>query len=185
MFPCEIARYIAGFSREARKSGPFFIPPPTNKRPPPARAKLGGRPEGVFGWATVLHGWVWRDGGPWFGVPISNYLGWYATVFTIYLLFALYLSRRPAPLIPVSSFAWWPAILFYALCACGNVLQTIPSPIPTVVHDPAGTSWRVAEPVLPEEPGSRPGPRGSAPMRPSAGTKLRAMHPRASMGQFV
>src|ERR1700722_19944071 len=23
MFPCEMARYIAGFSREARKSGPF------------------------------------------------------------------------------------------------------------------------------------------------------------------
>src|SRR5208282_5914365 len=40
-------------------------------------------------WATVLHGWVWLDGGPWFGVPISNYLGWYLTVFIICLLFAL------------------------------------------------------------------------------------------------
>jgi len=36
-------------------------------------------------WSTALHGWVWRDGGPWFGVPVSNYLGWYGTVFTIYL----------------------------------------------------------------------------------------------------
>src|SRR6266566_364747 len=26
MFPCEMARYIAGFSREARKSGPFLPP---------------------------------------------------------------------------------------------------------------------------------------------------------------
>jgi len=50
-------------------------------------------------WATALHGWVWRDGGPWFGVPISNYLGWYGNVFTIYLLFAFYLRRYPAPAI--------------------------------------------------------------------------------------
>jgi putative membrane protein len=37
-------------------------------------------------WSTFLHAWVWRDGGSWFGVPLSNFAGWYGTVFAIYLL---------------------------------------------------------------------------------------------------
>jgi putative membrane protein len=97
-------------------------------------------------WATVLHGWVWLDGGPWFGVPVSNYLGWYGTVFTIYLLFALYLRRRPAQALPANRGRWRrPAILFYALCAAGNVLQVIPRAVPAVVQDSTGKPWRVAD----------------------------------------
>ena len=91
-------------------------------------------------WATLLHGWVWRDGGPWFGVPVSNYLGWYGTVLLIYLVFALYLSSRPAA--PASTASLRPALLFYAFCAAGNVLQTIPTQVPAIVQDPTGQSWR-------------------------------------------
>jgi putative membrane protein len=96
-------------------------------------------------WATVLHGWVWRDGGPWFGVPISNYLGWYGTVFTIYLLFALYLRRRPAPATATPPPSSRPALLFYALCAAGNVLQIVSPLAPAVVQDPTGKQWRYAD----------------------------------------
>jgi uncharacterized membrane protein len=74
-------------------------------------------------WGTVLHGWAWLDGGPWFGVPISNYLGWYGNVFTIYVLFALYLRSWPAPAVPERQASWHAALLFYTLCAAGNVLQ--------------------------------------------------------------
>lgn len=93
-------------------------------------------------WATVLHGWAWRDGGLWFGVPISNYLGWYATVLYIYLLFAIYLRCRH---MTIMFSRRQPAILFYALCAAGNVLQVISSNSPTFVQDPTGRQWRVAE----------------------------------------
>jgi len=96
-------------------------------------------------WATVLHGWVWRDGGPWFGVPISNYLGWYGTVLAIYLLFALYLCRRSAPAIMANRPSGRAAVLFYALCAAGNVLQTVRRPDPAVVQDPTGHLWRIAD----------------------------------------
>ncbi|MGA2834602.1 MAG: carotenoid biosynthesis protein [Terracidiphilus sp.] len=95
-------------------------------------------------WATALHGWVWRDGGPWFGVPISNYLGWYGNVFTIYLLFAFYLRRYPAPAIAAPS-ALRPALVFYVLCAAGNVLQIISPLAPAVVQDPTGKQWRYAD----------------------------------------
>jgi uncharacterized membrane protein len=31
--------------------------------------------------------WVWERGGPYYGVPIQNYLGWIVTTFTVYLLY--------------------------------------------------------------------------------------------------
>jgi putative membrane protein len=96
-------------------------------------------------WGTALHGWVWLDGGPWFGVPISNYLGWYGTVFCIYLLFAFYLRRKPAQPIRATQIHGKAAILFYALSAAGNVCQVFGQPISDAVQDPTGQTWRVAD----------------------------------------
>lgn len=31
-------------------------------------------------WATITRCWIWQSGGPYFGVPISNFFGWYLTV---------------------------------------------------------------------------------------------------------
>ena len=96
-------------------------------------------------WATVLHGWVWRDGGAWFGVPVSNYLGWFGTVFTIYLLFALYQRLRADSPIAAPSVSLRPALFFYALCAAGNVLQVFSHQAPAVVMDPTGKQWSYAD----------------------------------------
>jgi putative membrane protein len=96
-------------------------------------------------WSTVLHGWVWLDGGPWFGVPVSNYIGWYATVFLIYQIFALFLRWKPMIERPLNP-AWSrTAVLFYAVCAAGNVLQTLRRPDAAFVQDPAGHWWRVVD----------------------------------------
>lgn len=43
--------------------------------------------------STIDGAWVWEDGGAYHGVPISNYFGWYLTVFLIFQVFALYLYR--------------------------------------------------------------------------------------------
>ncbi len=43
--------------------------------------------------ATVKHQWIWRDGGGYFGVPFSNFIGWYLCVYTIFQLWAIYLMR--------------------------------------------------------------------------------------------
>jgi putative membrane protein len=96
-------------------------------------------------WATMLHGWVWRDGGAWFGVPVSNYLGWFGTVFTIYLLFALYLRRRADSPIAAPPASLRPALIFYLLCAAGNVLQVFSRQAPAVVMDPTGKQWSYAD----------------------------------------
>jgi len=94
-------------------------------------------------WSTLLHAWRWRDGGIWFGVPLTNYAGWLLTVFLIYFAFALYLRRPTSVTIPLSPH-WHAAVLLYAICALGNVLQLLrPQPL-EIVTDPTGTQWRTA-----------------------------------------
>ena len=34
-----------------------------------------------------VQAWVWEDGGPYFGIPIQNFIGWMLTTFTIYFIF--------------------------------------------------------------------------------------------------
>jgi uncharacterized membrane protein len=96
-------------------------------------------------WSTVMHAWIWLDAGPYFGVPISNFLCWYLTNFVIYLLFALYLRRCSDSSAHLPSRYWFSAVLFYAISAGGNILLLIPRPGPRVVIDPAGVPWRVAD----------------------------------------
>src|SRR3954469_6341953 len=69
--------------------------------------------------STISGAWIWRDGGGYFGVPLVNFLGWYLCVFTIYLLFALYLRRsakwtRAAHLGERSTWAL-PAVMYAAV----------------------------------------------------------------------
>jgi uncharacterized membrane protein len=96
-------------------------------------------------WSTVMNAWIWLDGGPYFGVPISNFFGWYLINFVIYVVFALYLRRRSDLSAHLPSQYWFSAVLFYAISAGGNILLLIPRPGPRVVFDPAGVQWRVAD----------------------------------------
>ncbi len=43
--------------------------------------------------STVKHEWIWQDGGSYFGVPFSNFLGWFLCVYTVFQLWAIYLIR--------------------------------------------------------------------------------------------
>ncbi len=95
-------------------------------------------------WSTMLRAWVWRDGGPWFGVPLSNYAGWFLTVFVIFLLFALFLRGRSGALAAPNSSSPVPALVLYLLCAGGNVLQLMVRRGMEQVQDGSGRSWQVA-----------------------------------------
>ena len=44
--------------------------------------------------STVARFWVWRHGGAYFGVPISNFLGWLLTVYLFLQVFAIVVRRR-------------------------------------------------------------------------------------------
>jgi len=97
-------------------------------------------------WAYVDRAWIWRDGGRWFGVPVSNYFGWMLTTWVFYQAFALWIRRRETPAAPPS----WQhlAVLVYGIAAAGNLLLAIPSSLPPIVPatiaDAAGRHWETA-----------------------------------------
>ena len=93
-------------------------------------------------WADVDRGWVWRDGGPYYGVPISNFLGWFLTAYVFYQLFAFYLREREP--VPARASHWLLAISFYALTALGNLLMSAPSSMGGVFVDATGKPWMIA-----------------------------------------
>jgi putative membrane protein len=97
--------------------------------------------------STIGHSWIWHDGGAYFGVPVSNFLGWYLTVFVFFQLFALYLVRRPPRPAQgeVTASFWWPAWTMFALSIFRPVLTALFHPGgPATVTDPAGVTWSVA-----------------------------------------
>ncbi|HME10752.1 MAG TPA: carotenoid biosynthesis protein [Bryobacteraceae bacterium] len=95
-------------------------------------------------WSNLVHAWSWHQGGAYFGVPLSNFLGWYLTIFMIYFSFAFYLRRRPAnSSSPPPSNFWYPAVLLYAVSAAGN-LAVVQPPGLSVVADATGTQWQVS-----------------------------------------
>ncbi|WP_213981919.1 carotenoid biosynthesis protein [Sphingomonas sp. dw_22] len=77
----------------------------------------------MTGWDMVMDppmirggAWVWHDGGPYFGVPLQNYVGWVLNTFVIYLVFDIAdraLSRREsAPYRFGSLFAALPVVIY-------------------------------------------------------------------------
>src|ERR1700688_4190686 len=94
-------------------------------------------------WADIDHGWVWRDGGSYYGVPISNFFGWFLTVYIFYQLFAVYLRNRVS--IPSGTGHWRLAILFYAASAAGNLLVVAPFSLGGVFVDAAGKRWMIPD----------------------------------------
>ena len=96
-------------------------------------------------WSTILHLWIWQQGGAYFGVPVSNFLGWYLTVYIFYQVFALNLRRRSTNPDPLPSSYWKLAVLFYAVSAAGNILPAFPSTGLSVVSDATGAQWRVSD----------------------------------------
>jgi uncharacterized membrane protein len=98
--------------------------------------------------STLNHWWIWEHGGGFFGVPLTNYLGWFFTVYVFYQLFALFLRVRPVPhreTHRVPSAFDGPAVALYAVIGLSYVLQflhfqSLPVAAPQV-SDVTGTVW--------------------------------------------
>jgi uncharacterized membrane protein len=94
--------------------------------------------------ASTLGGWwVWHNGGGFFGVPLSNYLGWYLTVYLFMQLFALYLrecASQPAVAQPRGYYLQ--ATVMYAIIALDFVAAYLVDSGSLQLLDSAGASWR-------------------------------------------
>ena len=92
-------------------------------------------------WSNLDHGWIWLDGGSYFGVPISNFLGWYLTAFLFYQAFALYLRANPAQARQMQPMLLRAPIVVYGLCALGNLLVFRKGLFPPTATDATGKVW--------------------------------------------
>lgn len=100
-------------------------------------------------WCNVDRAWVWQRGGPYFGVPWTNYAGWFLTTWVGYQLFALWVRGGAAQ----AATAGWNrlAVLMYGIAALGNLLLAVPSALPAVVPrtitDAAGRHWPTSDAI--------------------------------------
>src|SRR5206468_2817081 len=93
-------------------------------------------------WSTVHHAWIWHDGGRFFGVPASNFAGWFVTAYLYYFVFAMYCRMKAAPVVRRMLRNFWamPAVV-YLTCAVGNLLVVAAPLAPSTVADALGRRW--------------------------------------------
>jgi putative membrane protein len=95
--------------------------------------------------STIDHQWIWEQGGGYFGVPLTNYLGWFFTVYLFLQLFALFIRFRPAGNATART---WPrshyvqAIVMYAAIGLTPVLTFLVGGNNSPVADAAGVVWQ-------------------------------------------
>src|SRR5258708_4470751 len=95
--------------------------------------------------STIHHTWIWEQGGGYFGVPLTNYLGWFFTVYVFFQLFALSLrfrrtgSEEEASALPGSYYVQ--AIIMYAVIGLAFVVSYLGGGGNTLVTDAAGVVW--------------------------------------------
>ena len=94
--------------------------------------------------STIRHIWIWEQGGGYFGVPLTNYLGWFFTVYVFLQLFALFVRSRRAG---EQEKRTWPrpyhaqAVLMYGVIGLTFVLNYVVGAGNTPVTDAAGVTW--------------------------------------------
>jgi putative membrane protein len=70
-----------------------------------------------------IQAWIWEQGGPYFGIPIQNYIGWMLTTFTVYLIYRLYERRsNPKPIGPVTTPVAAMPLIAYGAIMISNML---------------------------------------------------------------
>jgi putative membrane protein len=98
--------------------------------------------------STYQGGWIWEQGGGFFGVPLVNFLGWYLTCYVFMQIFTLYLAKQQGKLPDKpeirSKQYWLQPIIFYLLIGAGYIVQYIYRLGDTsVLTDLAGNTWAV------------------------------------------
>jgi uncharacterized membrane protein len=110
--------------------------------------------------STVTGDWIWQDGGPYFGVPLHNYAGWFGTVFTFMLVYFLFASRyveQPQEDLMQDRTAFWSLpVFYYALMAIGIIITPLVGGILLPYASPANYTGTHLTPSKPACRWSRP-----------------------------
>jgi putative membrane protein len=95
--------------------------------------------------STINGSWVWHNGGSYFGVPVSNFLGWYLTVYVFFQCSALFARRRFATYTKIPGY-WATPLFAYTSIIMAPILGLLLGSEPaTVLADPVGHPWQVQD----------------------------------------
>lgn len=97
------------------------------------------------GSSTISRIWIWETGGGYFGVPLTNYLGWFLTVFLFMQAFALYRRVRPAPLPSMTQSHWYQAAIFFFVMALDFPAGHLGLAQSVAVTDATGKVWQTGD----------------------------------------
>jgi putative membrane protein len=95
--------------------------------------------------STIKQFWIWEQGGGYFGVPLTNYIGWFFTVYLFLQLFALFLRTRRATdteSLPLPASYYAQAVISYAVVGLTPVLSYLVFSGNGEVTDAAGVVWQ-------------------------------------------
>jgi uncharacterized membrane protein len=103
--------------------------------------------------STIAQRWIWEQGGGFFGVPLTNYLGWFLTVYLFYQVFALFIRLRSSGRVErtaVESTAmprsfYFQAVALYAAMGASFIVQYLNRGSTTQVTDASGTVWQTGD----------------------------------------
>jgi uncharacterized membrane protein len=93
--------------------------------------------------STVAHAWIWEQGGGVFGVPWTNYLGWWLVSFLFYQPFAAFLASRQQRLRRPGAVGREPlvqAVVLYLLLGLSSIPAFVGASAGTVI-DATGAAW--------------------------------------------
>jgi putative membrane protein len=94
--------------------------------------------------STITGSWMWHNGGRYFGVPLSNFLGWYLTVYVFFQCFGLYARRQFATYTKVPGY-WATALFAYTSIIIAPILSLLLGTEPVTLTDPAGHIWQAQD----------------------------------------
>jgi uncharacterized membrane protein len=98
--------------------------------------------------STVRQVWIWKEGGSYFGVPASNFLGWYLTGYAFFQLYAFYLRHLGGDRVghePQSREFWLQAVVVYGTIAGIVILSAFTVTSTGAIADAAGVVWRIRD----------------------------------------
>lgn len=96
--------------------------------------------------STLARAWIWHDSGGYFGVPLSNFLGWFLVTWLYFqsFEFVLYTRRHHIPYPSVGWQFWAIPILLYLAAGLCHLTPLLTGTDATVV-DGRGSAWSAAE----------------------------------------
>ncbi len=92
--------------------------------------------------STINGSWVWHNGGSYFGVPVSNFLGWYLTVYVFFQSFALYARRGSASDAKIPGYRITPLLAYTSIIIAPNLSLILNAEPTAVFTDSVGHQWQ-------------------------------------------